>query len=424
VTDLAAIFASYNYSAPSPGIIIIVGGLSIAAFWGVIVLTKAPWARILLGGLIGAFAFFLGIGMGVGDMGGIVAIFLVPVGFVAGAIMGAMSLAYRSQEPRKPPQDPAPVDPPEPPHSAHSPESQESTEPERERPESRESKAPNLVVVGTIIGLTIAASITWTLLDDRATRNKWEAKENQNRHREFQKLASSWTSNAFDDPEEFFPLEVALFQRKEADRHPRIPRKSSRLARMANLSETEKGFRAVYQQGSDQVEISALKLNEQQGNRFRGDAAASGTAENISDYVWADGWLFLFDYSNPLLRYQVINTFFGGPSFQDRGFSKWMPVKDLKGHLRKNPGRDRWITAIEGRWENDTEEYRVRVSNEDGYPWGWCRSQDHQTFLAKMRRTGEVSNWDAGGFHLSYHQVFLMPDGSERHQGVWRNIIR
>jgi hypothetical protein len=111
----------------------------------------------------------------------------------------------------------------------------------------------------------------------------------------------------------------------------------------------------------------------------------------------------------------------------NRDFTPWMSEADLAVHLKnfdvmKPAGADpwektHWITAAEGRWHDGTAQYRIRYADapkETQFVWSWFINMDQGSFSEK------IQDYSKNGFKLVYHNVYRLPDGTPRYQGVWQ----
>lgn len=109
----------------------------------------------------------------------------------------------------------------------------------------------------------------------------------------------------------------------------------------------------------------------------------------------------------------------------ETSFSGWMNEKDLNAYFNILNNNDqnssifdqgKILSAVEGRWHNNTQEYRVKITDSPDntqYTWYWWINQQQSAFLQKIKQ------YEASRFKLISAQSFTMPDGSSRYQGIW-----
>lgn len=108
-------------------------------------------------------------------------------------------------------------------------------------------------------------------------------------------------------------------------------------------------------------------------------------------------------------------------------FTDWMTPGELNQHiLALNQGqeisfwdRGHWIVAVEGRWSNRRQEYRIvyeRVPENSDFQWRYRIAQSRDTFTRNIQ---ELRN---DGFTLVQSQVYELPDKSSQYQAVWQKL--
>ena len=116
------------------------------------------------------------------------------------------------------------------------------------------------------------------------------------------------------------------------------------------------------------------------------------------------------------------------PVASSSGFTSWMTPLALDTYIRaKNDGysesfwkRGHWITAVEGRWNNDSLEFRIALDKiPDLNRWQWQYRVNHsaEEFVTASRQ------FSAQGFQLVQSQSFRDPSGTTRYQGVWQRKL-
>lgn len=110
---------------------------------------------------------------------------------------------------------------------------------------------------------------------------------------------------------------------------------------------------------------------------------------------------------------------------EEREFTPWMSPLALDTYIRKkNSGyeatfweRGNWIRAVEGRWRDNTHEFRIVIGkNPDPERYGWYYriDQTEEEFSQSIRLREQE------GFSLVQSDVYERPDGTKRYQGVWQ----
>lgn len=110
-------------------------------------------------------------------------------------------------------------------------------------------------------------------------------------------------------------------------------------------------------------------------------------------------------------------------------FTPWMTPDGLDSWVRKrNEGhsvsfwqRGHWITAVEGRWNGDTHEFRIAFDSTPSSPdWRW-QYRVNQTPEEFMENSNKLQ---AEGFRMVQVQSFDHPDKRRRYQAVWEKADR
>lgn len=101
-------------------------------------------------------------------------------------------------------------------------------------------------------------------------------------------------------------------------------------------------------------------------------------------------------------------------------FSDWMPITGLNSYIEINkaakyPNGSYMIHAIQGRYKNGQNEYRVVLTEKQDYVsrWWWWYSQDLDSFTAK------VAEYQNKGANLFWAQSFTGASGKVFYQAVW-----
>jgi hypothetical protein len=101
-------------------------------------------------------------------------------------------------------------------------------------------------------------------------------------------------------------------------------------------------------------------------------------------------------------------------------FSNWMAMSDIKSYIDINkaakfPAGNYMIHAIQGRYINGQNEYRVVLTEKPDYVsrWWWWYSQDLASFTAK------VAEYQNKGANLAWAQSFTGASGKVYYQAVW-----
>ncbi|VGO11820.1 hypothetical protein PDESU_00367 [Pontiella desulfatans] len=108
---------------------------------------------------------------------------------------------------------------------------------------------------------------------------------------------------------------------------------------------------------------------------------------------------------------------------EERIESGWMSCPEMDVYLKEfsNDHKDApyWMDAVEGRWENDELQFRLRQSKVPaswGYMTYWWFNQDESSFQRHLQ------DMKKQGITLVYRQEFKLPNGETRFQGVWQQI--
>lgn len=113
---------------------------------------------------------------------------------------------------------------------------------------------------------------------------------------------------------------------------------------------------------------------------------------------------------------------------EDDAFSGWMNKSDLDNYFKilnydkKHTNyfdQGKRVNAVEGRWENNEVQYRVKTGStpKTKHWWFWWLNQDINSFVKKMNK------YEKDKFQLVYAQSFILPDGTSRYQGVWHKVV-
>ena len=122
-----------------------------------------------------------------------------------------------------------------------------------------------------------------------------------------------------------------------------------------------------------------------------------------------------------------INTV-SAPAETSGEFTAWMTPLALDTYIRlKNRGysesfwqRGHWITAVEGRWENGSQEFRIaldKVPDLNRWQWQYRVNQTTEEFANASRDFADR------GFELVHTQTFTEPGGKSRFQAVWQREV-
>lgn len=106
-------------------------------------------------------------------------------------------------------------------------------------------------------------------------------------------------------------------------------------------------------------------------------------------------------------------------------FTEWMSPSELdnyirtqnKGHVQSFWKRGHWITAVEGRWQSNTHQFRIsyeKMPAPDSWEWQYRVDQSREDFVEN------IQSFAAKGFNLVQSNSYQRPDGSQRFQAVWR----
>lgn len=109
-------------------------------------------------------------------------------------------------------------------------------------------------------------------------------------------------------------------------------------------------------------------------------------------------------------------------------FTAWMTPLALDTYIRqKNKGysesfwkRGHWITAVEGRWANGSQEFRIaldKIPNLNRWQWQYRVNQSSEEFVNTSKEFAEQ------GFTLVQTQTFAEPDGDTKFQAVWQREL-
>ncbi len=109
-------------------------------------------------------------------------------------------------------------------------------------------------------------------------------------------------------------------------------------------------------------------------------------------------------------------------------FTAWMTPLALDTYIRqKNKGysesfwqRGHWITAVEGRWNNGSREFRIaldKVPDLNRWQWQYRVNQSSEDFVNTSKEFAEQ------GFELVQTQTFKDVDGSTKFQAVWQREV-
>jgi len=109
-------------------------------------------------------------------------------------------------------------------------------------------------------------------------------------------------------------------------------------------------------------------------------------------------------------------------------FTAWMTPLALDTYIRlKNQGysesfwqRGHWITAVEGRQESDSVEFRIaldKIPDLNRWQWQYRVNQSTKEFARTSREFADQ------GFKLVHTQSFAEPDGTTKFQAVWQREL-
>lgn len=115
------------------------------------------------------------------------------------------------------------------------------------------------------------------------------------------------------------------------------------------------------------------------------------------------------------------------PGVSSDQFTDWMTPIELNRHIHAlNQGqevsfwdRGHWIVAVEGRWSQNRQEYRIvyeKTPKNTNFQWRYRIAQSKDAFA----RT--IDQFRNEGFTLVQSQVFENPDRSRQYQAVWRKM--
>lgn len=110
---------------------------------------------------------------------------------------------------------------------------------------------------------------------------------------------------------------------------------------------------------------------------------------------------------------------------KEKEFTSWMSPLALDTYLRqKNRGyrgnywsQGNWIRAIEGRWREGAQEFRIALGTmgkRGEIEWGYRINMTDITFAEELAHKGN------DGYTLAQSQAFRHPDGKKRYQAVWQ----
>lgn len=108
-------------------------------------------------------------------------------------------------------------------------------------------------------------------------------------------------------------------------------------------------------------------------------------------------------------------------------FTSWMTPTALNQHiLSLNQGqevsfwdRGHWIIAVEGRWANNRQEYRIiyeQVPRESNFQWRYRIAQSPDAFARN------ITQLESDGFTLVQSQFYEMPGKYRLYQAVWQRM--
>lgn len=111
-----------------------------------------------------------------------------------------------------------------------------------------------------------------------------------------------------------------------------------------------------------------------------------------------------------------------------KGFTPWMEPLALDTYIRaKSTGSGKtfwesghWITAVEGRWNNGTREFRIaydEIPEIETWQWRYKVNQSQKEFATSVTEMVDQ------GYTLVQTQTFRQPDGEHRYQGVWHRQL-
>lgn len=109
-------------------------------------------------------------------------------------------------------------------------------------------------------------------------------------------------------------------------------------------------------------------------------------------------------------------------------FTAWMTPLALDTYIRlKNKGysesfwqRGHWITAVEGRWAENTHEFRIaldKIPDRNRWQWQYRVNQSAEEFATAAREYADQ------GYLLIHSQSFVEPGGEPRFQAVWQRQL-
>lgn len=113
---------------------------------------------------------------------------------------------------------------------------------------------------------------------------------------------------------------------------------------------------------------------------------------------------------------------------QKKGFTPWMEPLALDTYIRaKSSGSGKtfwesghWITAVEGRWNDGTREFRIaydEIPEIETWQWRYKVNQSQKEFATSVTEMVDQ------GYTLVQTQTFRQPDGEHRYQGVWHRQL-
>lgn len=109
-------------------------------------------------------------------------------------------------------------------------------------------------------------------------------------------------------------------------------------------------------------------------------------------------------------------------------FTLWMAPLALDNYIRAKTDRNgrtfwengHWITAVEGRWNNNRREFRIAydtIPEIETWQWRYKVNQSQTEFALSVTEMVEK------GYTLVQTQTFRQPGGDQRYQGVWHRQL-
>ncbi len=97
------------------------------------------------------------------------------------------------------------------------------------------------------------------------------------------------------------------------------------------------------------------------------------------------------------------------------GMSDWIELSLTQSFLDQQNWKRCWVQQVEGRWNDNRQEYRfdLQAVPNRPYSWHWWYGQGSESFQeldAKYRKEG---------YALRFTQSFQLPNGELLHQGIW-----